>query len=32
MKKFFTFIWEVLEEMGRARAQTHLKQHGRWDY
>lgn len=32
MKKFFNFIWEVLEDMGQARARHHMKHQGRWDY
>jgi hypothetical protein len=28
IKNFFNFIWEVLEEMGRLRAEQHIKNHG----
>ena len=30
MKKFFVFIWEVLEEMGRLRARRHLENYRMW--
>jgi hypothetical protein len=30
IKSFFKFVWEVLEEMGRVRAETHMRNHGHW--
>jgi hypothetical protein len=31
MKRFFTVVYEVLEEIGRARAAQRINQ-GRWNY
>ena len=31
MKRVFDFIWEVLQEIGQARAQQRLGRQG-WDY
>jgi hypothetical protein len=29
IKSFFNFLWEVMEETGKLRAEQHLRNHGR---
>lgn len=31
LKKFFRYVWDLLAEIGRLRAEAHIK-HKRWDY
>ena len=32
MKKLFTVIWEILEELGQERALRHMRSYGLWDH